>query len=81
MLVLEYNHRGNARPALSLKNAAAGLPIMSEVELCLDQRGDLTPLAHAGNAAMSQFAGDMELRWLARTNNWSWRIHFRSTEG
>lgn len=81
VLVLQYVHQGGTNPPLSIIGAGADLPITSTAPLGTDESSDTTRWGHAGNAAMSQFTGDIELRWYGDTNAHSRIIHFRSTVG
>lgn len=81
VLVLQYVHQGTTNPSLSVKTAGSNLPILSTAALGTDESADLTRWGHAGNAAMSQFQGDIEFRWYGRSSAHSRVIHFRSSIG
>lgn len=81
VLVLQYVHQSGTNPALSTLGAGADLPVLSSAALGTDESSVTANWGHAGNAAMSQFTGDIELRWYGETSNHSRIIHFRSTLG
>lgn len=81
VLILQYGHQGGTNPALSVLGAGADMPVTSAAALGTDESADTTKWGHAGNAAMSQFTGDIELRWYGETSNHARNIHFRSTVG
>lgn len=81
VLVLQYEHAANTNPPLAVLGAGTNLPLMSSGVFGND--GSLSPArwGHAGNAAMSQFTGDIETRWFGRSANSSRIIHFRTSIG
>ncbi|MGB7431387.1 MAG: right-handed parallel beta-helix repeat-containing protein, partial [Ahrensia sp.] len=81
LLVLQYLHQGGTNPALNVVGAASDLPITSGAPLGTDESADLTRWGHAGNAAMSQFTGDIEFRWFGQTSTHARTLHFKSTVG
>jgi len=81
VLVLQYVHQGGTNPALSILGAGSDLPVTSSAALGTDESGVTANWGHAGNAAMSQFTGDIETRWYAETSNHSRVIHFSTSIG
>ncbi|MEL6688012.1 MAG: right-handed parallel beta-helix repeat-containing protein, partial [Pseudomonadota bacterium] len=81
VLVLQYIHAGGANPPLSVTGAGSNLPRLSSSALGADESAESERWGHAGNTAMSQFTGDIELRWYAETNAHNRIIHFRSSLG
>lgn len=81
VLVLQYVHAGGTNPPLTVLGAGANLPVTSTAALGADESGIAARWGHAGNAAMSQFGGDIETRWFAQTSGHSRVIHFRTSLG
>jgi hypothetical protein len=81
VLVVQYVHQGGTNPPLSILGAGANLPETSTAPLGTNESGIPARWGHAGNAAMNQFAGDIETRWFAQTSAHSRTIHFRTSVG
>ena len=81
VLVLQYVHQGGTNPNLSIIGAGSDLPVTSSASLGADESGLSSQWGHAGNAAMSQFQSDIELRWYGQTSGHNRIIHFRSSVG
>ena len=81
VLILQYVHQGGTSPTLTTLGAGADLPVTSSASLGTDESTVASQWGHAGNTAMSQFTGDIELRWYGETNQHSRVIHFRSSVG
>lgn len=81
MLVLQYVHGGGTNPPLTVLGAGANLPETSAAALGADESAIAARWGHAGNAAMSQFAGDIETRWFGITSGHGRVIHFRTSVG
>ena len=81
VLVLQYVHLGGTNPALSVIGAGANLPVTSTAALGADESADTTRWGHAGNAAMSQFTGNIELRFFGQTSGHTRTLHFRTPQG
>jgi hypothetical protein len=81
VLVAQYVHQGNTSPDLSVIGAGSDLPSLSFSTLGANESNETDRWGHAGMAAMSQFTGDIELRWYGETSGHSRKVHFRSTVG
>ncbi|AUX69730.1 hypothetical protein CHX26_09660 [Porphyrobacter sp. HT-58-2] len=81
VLVLQYVHAGGTNPPLNIIGAGTDLPVTSAAALGANESADVSRWGHAGNAAMSQFRGNIETRWFARTSAHSRTIHFRTNTG
>lgn len=79
VLVTQYVHQANTNPPLTVIGAGANLPETSAAALGADESTNTARWGHAGNAAMSQFTGDIETRWFARTSGNPRIIHFRTS--
>ena len=81
VLVLQYLHKAATNPDLNVINAGDSFPNNSTATLGADESTDLTRWGHAGNAALSQFSGEIETRWFGQTSAHSRVIHFQTKLG
>ena len=81
LLALQYVHQGGTNPPVSVIGAGSDFPVTSTATLGADESAIASRWGHAGNLAMNQFSGDIELRWYAETGAHSRDIHFRSSVG
>ena len=81
ILIGQYFHKGGTNPNLTVLAAGADFPVRSTAPLGTDEGAITAKWGHAGNAAMAQFTGDVELRFYGVTSGHGRIIHFKTPEG